>query len=103
MIDKDPSTFSLATYIWVAALSLLGGLITAWKTWLNSKQRTYTISHFGLDLLSSSLAGLITFWLATAAEINALVTATLIAISGTMGTRAINELQFFWKRWIRSQ
>lgn len=103
MLDKDPSAFSLITYLWVTALSMFGGLITAWKTWLDSERRTYTISHFFLDIASSSLAGLITFWLANAAELNQLIITVLVAISGTMGARAIFEMQYYYRRWMRNQ
>jgi predicted benzoate:H+ symporter BenE len=103
MLDKSPGDYALATYVWVTALALLGGLVTAWKNWLSSERRTYSWAHFGLDLLSSSLAGLITFWLASAAEINQLIVAALVAISGHMGALALNEMRFFYRRWLKSQ
>jgi len=47
------------------------------------------------ELTTSGFAGVMTFWLCEAADINGLITAVLIGISGHMGGRAI----FIIEKW----
>lgn len=89
MPEKDPTTYSLLTYAWVALLSVWGGIVN----WLR-KYRSGTMPAFNLmeligEIATSAFAGLLTFWLCESAEIQPLWTAAMVGISGHMGSRAI--------------
>ncbi|WP_241086246.1 phage holin family protein [Candidatus Vondammii sp. HM_W22] len=54
------------------------------------RSRRFSIMELGGELVTSSFAGVITFWMCEISNIDALFSAVLIAISGHMGARAIN-------------
>jgi hypothetical protein len=85
MPEKDPTTYSLITYAWVFILSAWGGAVNFMEL-------------IG-ELMTSAFAGVLTFWLCQAAEINNLITAALVGISGHMGSRAI----FHFEKWAESR
>jgi len=90
---KDPATYSLITYLWVGGLSAWGGLVSFFRKRKEGHVRPWNIAELVGELATSAFAGVITFWLCEAAEINPLITASLIAISGHMGTRALFQLE----------
>ena len=93
MPQKDPTTYALLTYIWVSLLAMAGGLV-AFIRRLNKK---CTPEPLGLilikligELVISGFAGLVTFYLCEFLEVQPLLTAVLVAISGHMGGNAID-------------
>jgi len=93
MPEKDPANYSLITYAWVVALSAVGGAVNfAHKIKIGSVRAFNFTELFG-ELLTSGFAGLLTFWLCEAADLNKLVSAVLIGISGHMGSRAIFKIE----------
>ena len=51
------------------------------------------------EIATSAFAGLITFWLCEAAQLDPLVTAALVGISGHMGSRALYQFE----RWAQTR
>ncbi len=93
MIDKDPTTYSLLTYLWVLGISILGGVVSYGR-----KRRMNLIPRFSIteligEIFTSAFAGLVTFFLCEAANLDAMLSAALIAISGHMGSRAVFLLE----------
>ena len=89
MPEKDPTTYSMITYVWVSALAAWGGLVSYLK-----KHREGVVSRFSVneligELVTSAFAGVITFWLCELGEIDPLLSAVFIAISGHMSARII--------------
>lgn len=93
MNDKDPSTYGLITYLWVIGLSAWGGAVSFIRKVQNGEARALNIAELIGEIFTSAFAGVITFWLCEAAQINQLVTAALVGISGHMGSRAIYHLE----------
>lgn len=89
MIDKDPSTYGWLTYFWVTGLGAWGGLVSFYRKLRAGKARPFNVVELIGELTTSAFAGLITFWLCEAAEIQPLVTAAFVGITGHMGSRAI--------------
>lgn len=89
MIDKDPSTYSWLTYLWVTGLGAWGGLVSFYRKLRAGKARPFNVVELVGEITTSAFAGLITFWLCEAAEIQPLVTAALVGVTGHMGSRAI--------------
>lgn len=93
MPDKDPTNYSLLTYAWVFSLAMLGGVVSFMRKVRDGVARTFNFTEFIGEIVTSGFAGLLTFWLCEAADLNKLVSAVLIGISGHMGSRAIFKLE----------
>lgn len=89
MIEKDPSTFTWLAYLWVLALSSLGGIVH-----YVHKVRTGVSARFNLpelvgDMFASAFVGVITFYICEWAGVDKLLTAAFVGIAGHMGSRAL--------------
>lgn len=93
MPEKDPSNYSLLTYLWVVGLSAMGGAVNFARKLKAGTARAFNITEFIGELITSGFAGLLTFWLCEAADLNKLLSAVLIGISGHMGSRAIYRIE----------
>ena len=89
MPEKDPTSYSLLTYLWVFGLSSLGGFISFVNKIKKGHARAFNIAEFMGEIATSAFAGVITFWLCENASISPLITAALVGVSGHMGSRAI--------------
>lgn len=95
MPDKDPSSYSLLTYLSVVALAVVGGAVNLMRRLNSHVWPNFNFMEIIGELTTSGFAGVMTFWLCEAADINGLITAVLIGISGHMGGRAI----FIIEKW----
>lgn len=96
MPEKDPFTYSMLTYLWVIGLSAWAGFANFMRKVRTGQAARWNINELIGELVASSLAGLITFWLCEAGGVKPLIAAACIAISGHMGSRAI----FHFERWL---
>ena len=96
--DKDPSTYGLITYLWVTGLAAWGGLINFYRKVKSGETRAFNVVELIGEIATSAFAGLITFWLCEAAQLDPLVTAALVGISGHMGSRALYQFE----RWAQA-
>lgn len=99
MPEKDPANYSAVTYSWVAVLSIWGGVVSFLRKQRAGRVRAFNITEFIGELMTSALAGLITFWLCEWSNTSPLLSAALIAISGHMGSRAL----FQFETWAESK
>lgn len=99
MPEKDPTSYTLLTYLWVAGLSAWGGLVNFWGRCKTGTSRAFNFFELIGELVTSAFAGVLTFWLCEAAGINGLITAALVGICGHMGSRAIFQLE----KWAQSK
>lgn len=95
MPEKDPTNYSLLTYLWVIVLSAWGGVVSFLRKRKNSMARPFNFAELLGEIFTSAFAGVLTFWMCEAANISPLVTAALVGISGHMGSRAIFHLEQF--------
>ncbi len=89
MPDKDPSSYSLLTYLWVFALAMMGGVVNFFRKIKSGQSSMFNLIEFIGEVVTSAFAGVITFWICEHADIAPLVTAALVGISGHAGSRAI--------------
>ena len=89
MIEKDPASFPLVTYAWVVGLAILGGVVNFLRKVKEGHARVFNVMEFIGELITAAFAGIITFYLCSAANIDPLYTAALVAITGHMGSRSI--------------
>lgn len=93
MVEKDPTSYSWLTYLWVFALSMMGGFVSFMRKLKAGHARAFNIVEFVGELVTSAFAGVITFWLCENAGIAPLVTAALVGVAGHMGSRAILTIE----------
>lgn len=99
MIDKDPTSYSLVTYLWVFLLAMLGGIVNFMRKLQAGRARVFNLVEFIGEIVTSAFAGVITFWLCENAGFSPLVTAAFVGISGHMGSRAI----FMFENWLKNK
>lgn len=87
--QKTAFDYSLTQYGVTLAVALLGGFVG----WVNKVRKgelaMFSIFHLIGELATSSLAGLLCFWICEWAGAAPLLTIALVAISGHMGARSI--------------
>lgn len=98
MPEKDPSTYAWITYAWVIGLASLGGITRRLRQTCRRDSRVWCVMEFIGEILSSILAGLITFYLCEHFDIGGGLQAALVAISGHMGGRALTHFEAILKR-----
>lgn len=89
MPEKDPTSYSLLTYLWVFALAVMGGIVNFLRKIKSGQSSKFNVVEFIGEVVTSAFAGVITFWICEHAAIAPLVTAALVGISGHAGSRAI--------------
>lgn len=95
---KDPSSVPLITYLWVFLLSLFGCIVRVLRELQTSrKSLRQIIVTFIVELLTSGFAGLVTFFLCEAMDVNPMYAAVWISIAGWMGVRALTVLESLHK------
>lgn len=99
MDGRDPTTYSLLTYLWVFVLSVFGGFVHYLKKVRENATPRFNLSELLGDLITSAFAGVVTFYLCEAAGINSMATAALVGISGHMGSRAL----FMFETWMKKK
>lgn len=97
-VEKDPSSYSLLTYVWVFGLAALGGFVNFMRKVREGHTQMFNVVEFIGEIVTSAFAGIITFWLCESSNIDPLLTAALVGISGHMGSRALFLLEKFAAR-----
>lgn len=97
-LAKDPASISVWTYVWMIGLSLFGGVVRVARE-VHSQRKPFKeiIAIFVVEMLTSAFAGLITFLLCQASEINPMYTAIFTSLAGWMGVRALIGLEALYK------
>lgn len=97
---KDPLSYPLKQYGFMLATALLGGLVSWVAKVRKGEAQAWNLMQLVGELCTSAFAGLIAFWMCEWANSPQLLTASLVGISGHMGTRAIQAFESFaQKRW----
>lgn len=95
MLEKDPTTFTGLTYMWVFLLAIVGGLVRFIRQCNKSNKRlspiTIVLRLIG-ELIISGFAGVLTFYLCEFYNVDGLLTAVLVGISGHLGGSAIDKM-----------
>lgn len=97
---KDPFAYPLKQYGFILGTALLGGLVSWYAKVRKGEAQAWNLTQLIGELSTSAFAGLLMFWLCELSNSPQLLTASLVGISGHMGTRAITALEnFAMKRW----
>lgn len=93
MLDKDPFSYSILTYLWIVTIASWGG-IAGYLHKINMHEiKRFSPLEFIGEVIISSFVGIITFWLCKASGIDELITAASVGLSGHMGSRALFLLE----------
>jgi len=93
MPHKDPTNYSLLTYLWVLLLSIWGGITHHIRKVKSGALVRFSLSELVGDLFISGFLGVMTFYLCEYAQMDKLLTAFLVGISSHMGTRGLMMLE----------
>lgn len=98
---KDPTTYSVLTYLWVSVLSAWGGVIRYLNS-IKGKHIPFRKILFDLFLSCSTsiFVGIITFYLCEASNFEPLWTAVCVAVTGHMGAESLNLVRSIVRRRI---
>jgi LydA holin phage, holin superfamily III len=96
MQEKTPETFTTLTYLWVFGLSALGGIVSFARKVREGHARAWNFVEFIGEIVTSSFAGVMTFYLCEWSNFAPLLTAAMVGIAGHMGSRAIFLLEAFF-------
>lgn len=97
--QPSPFTYELVTYAWVIGLSTVGGLVSWLRRVREGNARAFNLAELVGEIVTAGFAGLLTFWLCEAADMNELVQAVMIAIAGHMGSRTL----FLLEKWAEAK
>lgn len=98
MLEKDPTTYSYITYLWVIGLACWGGTVNFISKVKSGTTRAFNITEFLGEIVTSAFSGIVTFYLCELSETPALMSAVFVAISGHMGTRLIFKLEQYLEK-----
>lgn len=91
-VNNSPEDIPLLTYLWVAVLSLWGGISSNIRKIKNGDIR-FSISELIGDIVISGFIGLMTFFVCQYYNIDPMLQAVYVGISSHMGTRAIYAME----------
>lgn len=84
-------------YLSTILLSAWGGIVN-YLTNINRKGEKFSLMRLAGELVIASFAGIITFFMCSHTSMPDSLAAALIAISGHMGTRAVQGFESVYKR-----
>lgn len=97
-IVKDPTSFSVVTYLWIVVLSMWGGVVRIIReNTFGGKTKLEIARIFLFELITSGFVGIITFYLCESAGFQPLYTAAMTSIAGYMGGRSLAVIEAIYK------
>lgn len=93
MPEKDPTSYSFLTYLWVFGLSTWGGIVSFNTKRQKGLVRSFNIMEFLGEITTSAFVGILTFYLCESAEISPLLSAAFVGVAGHMGNKALWQLE----------
>lgn len=99
MPEKDPQTYTLLQYAWVVGLAVWGGAV-GYLQKIRKAGEPFRFGTFLGELVTSSLAGMLAFFLCEIADVGGLAAAILIAIAGHTGGEFVSIVRGgVWSRY----
>ena len=93
-VDEVP----LITWYWVVGLSFLSGIASYLQRYQGDKKVKHPLLSFIYDIVYCQLAGLLTFFICIATDVEGFHQAIAISLGSHMGVRLINSLNALFKR-----
>lgn len=100
---KNPLSYSLREYGMILAIAILGG-IASWSARVRRGEiPMWNLSIFIGEMAVSAFAGLITFWLAEYFNLNPLLSAALVGMSGHAGAKGLTWIEAMGQRVVEKR
>lgn len=100
---KDPSSISWATYLTVVFLAAWGGIVRVIrKSKFVGKTWKQVVMILVMEMVISSFAGVITFFICQSNNVQPFYTAVLTSLAGYMGGGALDVLEAIYRARIDS-
>lgn len=90
---------NLLPTFWMMGVAMLGGAVHFYQKVKAGKARPFNLMELFGELLTSGFVGIVTFWICRKFNLDEYLTATFVAITGHMGTRAI----FLAEQWMEKK
>lgn len=97
-MPNSPENYSFITYLWVMALSILGGTVRTLSHITIDMSWKCVFRRWTIDITVSAFVGILTFYLCEYAKLDQVLTAAFVGISAHMGTRFIVILEEYLYR-----
>lgn len=101
--SRSPFDYEILTYLWVMTWAAFGGAVNFIRKIREGAVRAFNLTEFIGEIVTSAFVGLLTFYLTEWSEMDKLLSAVMIAVSGHMGSRAIFLLEQVVQRWFEAR
>ena len=101
MPEKDPANYDALTYAWVFGLSAWGGMVSFLRRRWQKIPVGRKITLILTELTVCTFSGMVTFFLCEWSNLDRMLSAAMIAISGHTGTHAIQLTERFFEMRLR--
>jgi len=99
---KDPSAVSWTTYFWVVFVAAWGGVVRVIrKSKLGGKTWQQVVMTLIVEMIISSFAGVVTFFLCQQNNIAPFYTAVMTSLAGYMGGSALDVLEAVYRARVK--
>lgn len=102
MVEKDPTTWGLLTWILALAMSVSGGVISWWAKIKAGHAKLFNFAEMIGEIFTSGFVGLVVFMALVALEQPTGLAAAASGISGHMATRLLFAFERAVERKINS-
>src|SRR5689334_12812881 len=86
-MERTPFSYDVFTYLWVIAVASAGGVVSFMRKFREGHVRAFNFVEFIGEVVTSAFVGIVTFWMCRWANIDELLSAVFIAVTGHMGSR----------------
>lgn len=100
---KSPLSYSLREYGVILGIALLGGLVRWYLAIKKGETTVYNLSALIGELAVSAFVGLLTFWICESLNVNPLLTAAAVGMSGHMGAKGLVWMERAGKRFAETK
>lgn len=97
---RNPLSYSLKEYAFVLLMALAGGMASWWAKVRRGEVGAGSLSALIGELSMSAFAGLMVFYLCEWMQLNPLLTACVVGMSGHAGARALTWLEHIGQRYV---
>lgn len=100
---RTPFTYGFMTYVWVIGWSVMGGVVSFMQKLKAGQTRAFNLAEFIGEIVTSGFVGILTFWLCEWANVDKMLSAVFVAVTGHMGSRALFFAERSLEKWFASK
>jgi hypothetical protein len=95
---RDPLSYPIKTYVFMLGFAIFGGLVSFYSKVRRGEVEALSLMQLVGEIATSAFAGLLVFYLCEYLQIDQMLTAPLVGISGHMGAKVITIIEDVAKR-----